>query len=285
MNKIILAVAVSLLAGLAVGGLITGARVTDEAPASAVDASESGVAADVRERLKRLERIIDEERAARIALEDTLAMVFDELDRLGSAAAARPAREQRAAAARSEVERQRPRNDADWMRRYRERRVEGLVNGGFSEDEARAVLEQESQAAFKAMQAAWEAQRNGETLDPFSSEGDPQSILRDSIGDDAYARYLQAQGQPTAVRVTQVMTGSPGSDAGLQPGDELVSYGGERVFNVAELRNLTMQGEPGQDVVIEVDRDGARMQLTIPAGPIGITGSGSSLRRLRWWGG
>ena len=85
--------------------------------------------------------------------------------------------------------------------------------------------------------------------------------------------------------MTQVLSGSPGNDAGLQPGDQLVSYGGERVFNVMDLRNLTMQGEPGQDVVIEVDRDGVRMQLTVPAGPIGITGSGASVRGLRWWGG
>ena len=287
MNKIVLAIAISLLAGMAVGGLITGSRVTNEAPAAASGGVSPAEDAGVHDRLARLEQIIEEERDARLALEDTLAMLFEELDQLetSQATAARPAREGRATAASTETGRTRPGNDADWMRNYQERRVGRLVSGGFSEDEARRVLEQESEAAFKAMQVAWEAQRNGEPVDPFSSLGNPQTILRDSIGDDAYARYLEAQGQPTAVHVTQVMSGSPGNNAGLQPGDELVSYGGERVFNVMDLRNLTMQGEPGQDVVIEVDRDGVRMQLTVPAGPIGITGSGASLRGLRWWGG
>ena len=284
MNKIILAVAISLLAGMAVGGLITGARMADEAPAAVFTEAVPGEEPGMHERLARLEQIVEEEREARIALEDTLAMVFEELEQLESSrAAGRSSREERESAARTETAR--TRNDADWMRNYQDRRAARLVEGGFSEDEARRILEQESEAAFKAMQAAWEAQRNGEPVDPISSLGNPQSILRDSIGDDAYARYLEAQGQPTAVRVTQVMSGSPGNDAGLQPGDELVSYGGDRVFNVMDLRNLTMQGQPGQDVVIEVDRDGVRMQLTVPAGPIGITGSGAAVRGLRWWGG
>ncbi|MDH3622151.1 MAG: hypothetical protein OER91_14725, partial [Gammaproteobacteria bacterium] len=71
----------------------------------------------------------------------------------------------------------------------------------------------------------------------------------------------------------------------LQKGDELVSYNGERVFNVVELRNQTMQGEPGEDVIIEIVRDGNRMQLTVPRGPIGIAGSGANIRGANWWGG
>ena len=34
-----------------------------------------------------------------------------------------------------------------------------------------------------------------------------------------------------------------------------------------------METRPGETVVIEIDRDGTRMQLTLPSGPIGITGS------------
>jgi C-terminal processing protease CtpA/Prc len=160
-----------------------------------------------------------------------------------------------------------------------------MVEGGFTEDEARAILQRESEAQFKAMQAAWEAQRNGDRYDPFNSTTSTQSILRAEIGDEAYARYLEVQGQPTAVSVTQVLTGSPGNGAGLQAGDQLVSYDGDRVFSMSDLRNQTMQGEPGEDVVIEIDRDGMRMQLTLPRGPIGITGNGANVRGTSWWGG
>ena len=49
-----------------------------------------------------------------------------------------------------------------------------------------------------------------------------------------------------SIHVTQVLGGSPANDAGLRAGDELISYNGERVFNVMELRNGTMQGQPGE---------------------------------------
>lgn len=224
----------------------------------------------------------------RLALEDTLAMLFEELDRLegtderaeaGLQSAAENERQTRAA------ERRGQRNEADWVRSYQERRIATLVEGGFSDEEARHALQLESEASFKAMQLAWEAQRNGESIDVMDAVSNPQSILRAEMGDDAYARYLAAQGQPTAIRITQVLGGSPANDAGLRAGDELISYNGERVFNVMELRNGTMQGQPGEDVVVEIERDGVRMQLTLPRGPIGITGSGANVRGMNWWGG
>jgi predicted metalloprotease with PDZ domain len=171
------------------------------------------------------------------------------------------------------------------MRDYQERRVARMVEGGFSEDEARRILEQESESAFKALQAVWEAQRNGEDVGLYTGEYDPQAIMRSEIGDAAYARYLEAQGQPTAIKITQVLGGSPGSTIGLRPGDQLISYGGDRVFSVNDLRKNTMQGDPGEDVVIEIQRDGTLIQLTVPRGPIGITGAGANVRGMNWWGG
>ena len=82
-----------------------------------------------------------------------------------------------------------------------------------------------------------------------------------------------------------MLNGSPGSEAGLQPGDQIVSYNGARVFNVADMRELTLQGAAGEDVVIEIDREGVRMQLSVPRGPVGITGSGANIRRMNRWGG
>ena len=289
MNKIVvIAAAVSLLAGLALGAWIGG----DGAGRSAAVPQGGSVAlpegASAEDRLLRLEQIISEEREARLALEDTLAILFDEIDRLDGAgvreATQRQAEIEREREARANRRRESD-NEADWMRNYQERRVERMVEGGFSEDEARRVLQKESEAAYKAMQASWEAQRNGDSDALFRGGNNPQTFLRNEIGDDAYARYLEAQGQPTSIRVTQVMSGSPGSSAGLQPGDQLVSYNGERVFNVSDLRNQTLQGDPDEDVVIEVDRDGMRIQLTVPRGPIGITGSGANVRGMNWWGG
>jgi len=287
MKKIVATAGISLLAGIAMGAWLGGDDEDDTAASmQAVDTLQPKSAA-TEDRLLRLEQVIAEEREARIALEDTLALLFEEIERLDGAGSRDAAQRQAETERRRERASQRSesRNPADWMRNYQERRVGRMVEGGFSEDEARHVLQKESEAAFKAMQASWEAQRNGDNAALLNMGNNPQTFLRNDIGDDAYARYLEAQGQPTSIGVTQVMSGSPGSTAGLQVGDQVVSYNGQRVFDVADLRNQTMQGDPGEDVVIEVDRDGMRIQLTVPRGPIGITGSGASVRGMNWWGG
>lgn len=287
MNKIAIAVVISLLAGFAVGAWVSGDNAVGTASAPTAENGLVGSEASTEERLLRIERIITEERDARIALEDTIAMLFEGIERLEGAGdrnvAALQARAERENTTRSST-RQR-RDEAQWLRDYQERRVARLVEGGFSENEARRMLEQESEAAFKALQAVWDAQHSGEALDRYSDEFDPSAILRSEMGDDAYVRYLEAQGQPTAVRVTQVYGGSPASQIGLQPGDQLVSYGGDRVFSVNELRKQSMQGNPGEDVVIEIERDGTLIQLTVPRGPIGITGTGANVRGAIGWGG
>jgi len=288
MNKIAIAIVVSLLAGFAVGAWLAGddPEGTTARPAAGSVILDSDSSAE--DRLSRLERIIAEERDARIALEDTIAMLFEEIERLegvgGPTVAELKARAERENAARTKS-RSVSGDDTDWIRDYQERRVGRLIDSGFSENEARRILEQESEAAFKALEAAWEAQRSGESIDRYSSDLDPYAIMRSELGDDTYAQYLEAQGQPTSIKITQVLSGSPGSQIGLQPGDELVSYAGERVFTVTELRNRSMQGNPGEDVVIEIERDGTRIQLTVPRGPIGITGSGANLRGANRWGG
>ena len=288
MKRIAIAVVVSLLAGFAVGAWVGGDDAERTASALTAVGENSGSQTSVEDRLLRLEQIIAEERDARFALEDTIAMLFEGIERLEGGGdrtvAALRGRAESENTTRS-TSRSDSRDATEWMRNYQERRVTRLIEGGFSEAEARRVLEKESESAFKALHSAWEAQRNGETIDRYSSEFDPLAIMRSEMGDDSYARYLEAQGQPTAIKITQVLGGSPGSKIGLQPGDELVSYSGDRVFSIRDLRNGSMQGDPGEDVVIEIERDGTRMQLTVPRGPIGITGSGANLRSANWWGG
>jgi len=287
MNRIAIAVVVSLLAGFAVGAWVSGDDATRTANTPMLEGELPGTEGSTEERLLRLERIIAAERDARIALEDTIEMLFEGIERLEGAGdrnvAELKARAEQENAAR-ESKRTR-RDEAQWMRDYQERRVTRLVESGFSEGEARRILEQESEAAFQVLNSVWEAQRSGEPYDRYSDEFDPSAIMRSEMGDDAYARYLEAQGQPTAVRITQVLGGSPGKEIGLQPGDQLVSYSGNRVFSVNDLRKQSMQGNPGEDVVIEIQRDGTLIQLTLPRGPIGITGTGANVRGAVGWGG
>jgi serine protease Do len=74
------------------------------------------------------------------------------------------------------------------------------------------------------------------------------------------------------VNVGNVLASSPAESAGLRSGDEIVSYAGERVFDMRELNRLTLEGQRGESVLVEVLRDGQRQQLILPRGPVGITG-------------
>ena len=123
--------------------------------------------------------------------------------------------------------------------------------------------------------------RSGERPENFELIRDPSQALRAEIGDAEYEQYLESYGYPTSVSIGSVLESSPGQRAGLQPGDQIVAYGGERVFNYGDLSQRTMAAEPGQPVVVDVVRDGVPMQVVIEGGPIGISNDRSARRRRR----
>ena len=287
MHKMTAVVAVSLIAGVAVGVWLVTDRPAS-GPAESALVSTGDVVTAQEERLLSLEQLIAEEREARLELVVLVQDLIDDIERDELAESPRAAESSAENRGRDESRvgsLRRSRDFASMVRNFEDRRLQGLMAGGFSEDEARRVLQRESEAEYKAMQLAWEAQRDGAPLDQLAALNDPQALLRADLGDTDYERFLEAQGQPTSVQITRVLNGSPGSEAGLQPGDQIVSYNGARVFNVADMRELTLQGAAGEDVVIEIDREGVRMQLSVPRGPVGITGSGANIRRMNRWGG
>ena len=153
-----------------------------------------------------------------------------------------------------------------------DQRVIRLLEAGFSPDQAQRITERESELPLEALNAQYDAAREGEPFDPRNNRFDPQEQLRQELGDPSYERYLEATGQSTSIGVQQVMAGSAGQAAGLQTGDELIAYGGERVFDTGDLNQLILDGTPGETVVIDVLRDGQQIQVYVPRGPIGITG-------------
>jgi C-terminal processing protease CtpA/Prc len=288
-SRVAAAVVVILVAGVGAGawwlaGVPTGVTESPGDPASDyVDPSRP-----LAERLQQLELVIAREQEARMVLEDQLRALIDDIERIesgGQLLLAERTRQQQESQREARRNTSRSRDYVALMQDFQERRVKQLTQGGFSEGEAREILKRESAAQYEAMLAAHEAQRNGEDLDLTRSFGGAQDLLRAELGDDEYARYLRAQGQAAAIQVTQVMEGSPGSRAGLQPGDEIVSYNGDRVFTVSDLRSLTLQGTAGEDVVVEIDRDGVRMQLNLQRGPVGISGASANRRFGAWWSG
>ena len=78
-------------------------------------------------------------------------------------------------------------------------------------------------------------------------------------------------GQPTSVAIRNVLESSPAQAVGLQSGDEIVSYDGQRVYNIIELNRLTQSANDTGYVTVEVRRNGRVITVTLPNGPIGIT--------------
>ena len=149
--------------------------------------------------------------------------------------------------------------------------------GGFTEDRARQILEFEDETRMAALQAEYEAQRNGESFDRWEWASNYQASLRERLGDADFEKYLTAQGSQASVTVREVIGTSPANRAGLRPGDQILSYDGKRVFGMNDLRSMAFSGDPGEDVIVDIERNGQRMQLVLPRGPLGITGGGGGM--------
>ncbi len=94
--------------------------------------------------------------------------------------------------------------------------------------------------------------------------------LRPELGDEYYDRLLYAIGRANRVQVRDVIQSSSAEQVGLQPGDRIIEYGGQRVFSTAELSNLTGQGSAGVAVLCRVERGGEQLDFYLPRGPIGV---------------
>jgi S1-C subfamily serine protease len=101
---------------------------------------------------------------------------------------------------------------------------------------------------MQALEAEYEAQRNGEAFDRWNQSYDAQAAFRESLGDADYEQYLQARGGESTVTVREVIGSSPANSAGMMPGDRILSYDGDRVFNMFELKSKAFAGNPGDPV-------------------------------------
>jgi len=226
--------------------------------------------AALHERIDALERSLNEEREARQLLETELFALIDAAD---SNPSERSARDR---GAEPEVD------PAASTRTLRPRRFgsnplssvelsERLQANGMSPDRADFLARRQSELNLESMQTMWEARRSGDT-GVFQTMIDAQRALRDEMTEVEYEQYLTATDRPTAVSVGSVMEFSPAADAGLQAGDRIVRYDGERVYNIGDLyqRQVAVTGD--RNVIIDIERNGTPMQISMPPGPLGIVG-------------
>jgi hypothetical protein len=281
MNRTLVAIIFSLAAGFAAGALTTKSTPPPGSPGDAVYPTEGfDSAAPLEERIAALEQAVSGERDARLVLEEQLHGLYAELERFESPEMAellRTLADNSQAREQARVQRAGRRERGVGMQNLEKMRTERLVAGGFTEERANQILNLEDEARMTALQAEYEARRNGETFNPWERASDFQADLRERLGDAEYEKYLTAQGTQASVTVREVIGSSPANRAGLRPGDRILSYDGERVFGMNDLKSMAFSGDPGEDVIVDIERNGQRMQLVLPRGPLGITGSGGGM--------
>jgi PDZ domain len=221
----------------------------------------------VEARLRALEKAVSDERYARQLLQDELFVLTGELEALMASRPGDAAADGVASLANADNA-----PSAGRRRRGSAGRAERLVAAGFEAGQAEWILQRESQLQMEALQAWYEAERTGDATNYFQGRSATSEALRSELGEAEYERYLAASDRPTSVAVATVLESSPAQRAGLQPGDEIVSYDGKRIFSMSDLTRQTLEGQAGEQVVIDFRRDGVSMQVALPRGPIGIAG-------------
>lgn len=245
---------------------------TEAAPATAADggpAADRAAAGAAQRRIDALEQSLAEEVARRAALERRVGELAGELAALRGAGSA--ASEAAAEAALPETA-PNPHQAVDYSKSPMQRALE---SAGLDEASAEAIKLRGDQLAMTEMYLRDQATREGWLDTPrFREEMEAieaqRTSVRDEIGDDAYDRYLFALGHTNRVIVSDVLLDSVAEEVGLQEGDLIVRYGDQRIFAPDDLVASTHQGTSGEPVRVEVMRNGERMEIEVPRGPLGL---------------
>ena len=265
MRAVIATVVVAMLGGFAIARFLAPGDLNEFVAANTPSSFDS--TAPVAERIAALEHAVSEERAARQLLEDQLIFLMDERGQLEPAVAERVEIDDVAVVGSGDdtVSRRGRRN-------MKQTRAERLVEAGFDPARAQWVLQRESELQMEALRARYEAGRSGDTENYYQRGNELRNALREDLGDADYEKYLAANGNNTEITVSMVLDSSPAQTAGMQQGDRIVRYDGKRIFSMYELTEQTMQGTAGENVVLNILRDGVPMQIVLPRGPLGVTG-------------
>jgi C-terminal processing protease CtpA/Prc len=276
MNNKVIVIAISLVAVIAAAAVVFSVRepLPNES-ATAIPSNYFDQSAATEDRVFALEAAVAAERNARLLLEDEMQALYDELDQIRSGSD--EVSEELDAEVQQQREAMRERAERFRAGNTTQGRTDMLIKAGFAPDRAEWIVQRESELQMDSMQAMFDARQSGER--PDRSRLDPDQALRAELGDVEYEQYLEANGRSTAVAVGSVLESSPGQRAGLQSGDQIVGYNGQRVFSYGELSEQTMSATPGRAVVVDIVRDGVPMQVVVDAGPIGISNRGIRGRR------
>ena len=153
--------------------------------------------------------------------------------------------------------------------------VDGLVLAGMDVFTATEIARNQSQVELARMELRDQAIRDGyiggeQYREEMRELRSSEVQLADEVGEETYDRYLFHTGQPNRIAVQSVLMGSAAEGIGIQGGDVVLSYEGERVYNTRDLRSAIAEGNRDEIVDVSVLRDGSTITLSIPRGPLGV---------------
>lgn len=247
------------------GPVVSGSAKPVPAPRQLVSAAPVTAASEsAQRRVDALEARLAEEMSRRVEMQQRIDALAEEIAALRNGAP--PADDTDAAAAKG------PNQGVDYSKSPMQRALEAA---GLDTAIAEGIKLRGDQLAMSEMYLRDQATREGWVDTPRFKEEmeeiEAQRVsVREEIGDDAYDRYLFALGHTNRVIVNDVMLDSVAEDVGLREGDLIVSYGDARIFAPDDLITSTQGGASGEPVVLEVRRNGERMQIEVPRGPLGL---------------
>jgi len=119
----------------------------------------------------------------------------------------------------------------------------------------------------RAAREAWGNDRLRESMRTLDSREEDLETLLDEA---AYDAYLYASGQTNRVDVGNVLENAPAGIAGILPGDHIIRYDNQRIYNILDLRRAITGGEVNDTVEVEIEREGRTVQHYLMRGPLGI---------------
>ena len=126
----------------------------------------------------------------------------------------------------------------------------------------------------QSIRESWSREKYREEMQTLASKEDE---LKGQLSESAYDSYLFASGRPNRVAVTSVFASAQAGIAGVVPGDHIIRYDNQRIYNGFDLQEATTSGNISDTVALEVERGGETIQFYLARGPLGIRMSSMSV--------
>ena len=161
--------------------------------------------------------------------------------------------------------------------------VQALIESGISEERAIWLQQRLDENELQQLYLRDRASREGWLKTPRYYKESQQyrntvTKLRDEVDDDVYDRLLYTLGRSNRVVIKDIMQNSVAGQYGLQGGDSIIEYDGQRIFNSNELSSLVTQGDSGVMTLVRVKRGGEILDIYLPRGPLGIRMSATRIQ-------